>query len=200
MKMPPDPRLEATVDKILNKTRDAMLSGLDESYKESTEILANSQGTLEREYDRIIDEGKKEAAKIHRQIVGSSDLEARNKQLLLVEEAIDGVFEKALKEISGQRDKDYSTLVRSLIAEATETLGTTDIVLYCTSRDAETVRELLQYFPGSELASEAIDCLGGIKAKSKDGSMTFDNTVDARFDRLKPLIRKEIATKFGIGS
>ena len=29
--------------------------------------------------------------------------------------------------------------------------------------------------------------------------MTFDNTLDARIDRLKPLIRKEIASKFGVG-
>jgi len=30
--------------------------------------------------------------------------------------------------------------------------------------------------------------------------MTFDNTIDARLERLKPLIRKEIATKFGLGN
>ena len=29
--------------------------------------------------------------------------------------------------------------------------------------------------------------------------MTFDNTLDARVERLKPLIRKDIAGKFGVG-
>ena len=28
--------------------------------------------------------------------------------------------------------------------------------------------------------------------------MTFDNTINARIDRLKPLIRKGIAVKFGV--
>ena len=57
-----------------------------------------------------------------------------------------------------------------------------------------------QEFSGSELSSETIDCLGGITIKSKDGTMTFDNTIDARIERLKPLIRKEIASKFGVGN
>ena len=48
------------------------------------------------------------------------------------------------------------------------------------------------------MASEDIDCLGGIQIKSRDGTMAFDNTLDARISRLKPLIRKEIAAKFGV--
>jgi V/A-type H+-transporting ATPase subunit E len=36
--------------------------------------------------------------------------------------------------------------------------------------------------------------------KSKDGTTSFDNTLDARIERLKPLIRKEIASQFGVGN
>ena len=195
-----DSRLEATVDKILNKTEDEILSSLKSSYEESLQTLSKSQSALEQEYDRIIDEGRKEAEKIHKQIVGSADLESRNKQLLLVEKAIDDVFDKALNNISKERNSDYSNLIKSLIDEATKTLGTTDVVVYTNSKDKETVQSTLSNFSGAELASETIECLGGVKVKSKDGSMTFDNTIDARFDRMKPLIRKEIASKFGIGS
>ena len=195
-----DSRLEATVDKILNKTEDEILSSLKTSYDESVKTLSNSQTALEQEHDRIIDEGRKEAEKIHKQIVGSSDLEARNKQLLLVEKAIDDVFDQALDKISKERNSDYSNLIKSLIDEATKTLGTTEVKVYTNSQDKDTVQSTLANFAGAELASETIECLGGVKIQSKDGSMTFDNTIDARFDRMKPLIRKEIATKFGIGS
>ena len=195
-----DSRLEATVDKILNKTEHEILSSLKTSYDESLQTLSKSQNSLEQEYDRIIDEGRKEAEKIHKQIVGSADLESRNKQLLLVEKAIDEVFEKALAKISKERNSDYSNLIKSLIEDATKTLGTTDVIVYTNSQDKDAVQSSLSNFAGAELASDTIECLGGIKVKSKDGSMTFDNTIDARFDRMKPLIRKEIASKFGIGS
>lgn len=195
-----DSRLEATVDKILNKTEDEILSSLKSSYEESLQTLSKSQNSLEQEYDRIIDEGRKEAEKIHKQIVGSADLESRNKQLLLVEKAIDDVFEKALAKIAKERNSDYSNLIKSLIDDATKTLGTTDVVIYTNAQDKDAVQSALSNFSGAELASDTIECLGGVKVKSKDGSMTFDNTIDARFDRMKPLIRKEIASKFGIGS
>ena len=198
--MASDPRLEATVDKILNKTQEEILSGLKTSYEESIQTLSGSQNALEQEYDRIVDEGRKEAEKIHKQIVGSSDLESRNKQLLLVEKAIDDVFEQALEKISKERNSDYSNLITFLIEEAIKTLGTSDVIIYTNSEDKDTVQSSLANFSGAELASETIECLGGVKVKSKDGIMIFDNTIDARFDRMKPLIRKEIATKFGIGS
>lgn len=198
--MAPDSRLEATVDKIVSKTEGEILSGLKTSFEAAAKTISDSQGLLEREHDRIVDEGRKEAEKIHKQIVGSSDLEARNKQLLLVEKAIDGVFEQALERISKERDASYPDLMRSLIDEATRTIGTTEVAIYASSQDQDVAASSLSSFPGAELASDVIDCLGGVKVRSKDGSMTFDNTIDARFDRMKPLIRKEIASKFGIGA
>ena len=71
-----DPKLERTIDKILNQTEVENLSSLKKSFKESLEILSKSQASLEQEYDRIIDEGKKEAQKIEKQIIGGSDLES----------------------------------------------------------------------------------------------------------------------------
>lgn len=196
-----DSRLEATIDKILHKTEEDILSSLNDSLSESKKTLTNSQKSLEQEYDRIVDEGKKEAEKIHKQIVGSSDLESRNKQLLLVEKAIDDAFEKALEKInSTNRSGDYSKLISSLIEGATKTLGSSDVTIFTNSKDKETVQSVISNFSGAELSSETIDCLGGIKIRSKDGSMTFDNTIDARLERLKPLIRKEIASKFGLGN
>ena len=154
---------------------------------------------LESEYDKIISDGKKEADKIEKQIVGSSDLEARNKQLRFLEEAVDKVFSTALDRITkADRSGDYSNLIKTLLNEATQILGTSEIVVLTNTNDREVVQSELSNLPGSELSNDTVDCLGGIVAKSKDGAMTFDNTIDARIERLKPLIRKEIAAKFGV--
>jgi V/A-type H+/Na+-transporting ATPase subunit E len=45
----------------------------------------------------------------------------------------------------------------------------------------------------AKLSDQHIDVLGGIRIKSSDGTMTYDNTLDSRIERLKPLIRKNIA-------
>ena len=193
--------LEQAIDKILEKTEKEILSDLKNSGSDSKETLDNSLPKLEQEYDQIISNGKKEADKIEKQITGSSDLEARNKQLMTVEESIDKVFTKALDEIANvDRSGDYSNLIKSLLDESTKILGTTEIIIFTNSKDKDIVQSLLSQYPGAELSSETIDCLGGVKIKSKDGTMAFDNTIDAKVERLKPLIRKEVATQFGVGN
>ena len=199
--MTSDPKLERTVDKILNQTEVEILTSLKNSFDESIETLSKSQSSLEQESDKTIDEGKQESEKIEKQIVGSSDLESRNKQLLLVEESVEKVFDKAIEKIkSTNRNDDYSKLITTLLNEATEALGTTEVMIYTNSKDQDVVKQTLSKYSGAELSSETIDCLGGVEIKSKDGSMAFNNTIDARIERLKPLIRKEIASKFGLGN
>ena len=193
--------LEQAIDKILAKTEKEILLDLKNSSSDSKQTLDNSLTKLEQEYDKIISDGNKEADKIEKQIIGSSDLETRNKQLTTVEESIDKVFTKALDEIANaDRSGDYSKLIKSLFDESTKILGTTEIIVFTNSKDKDIVQSLLSQYPGAELSSETIDCLGGVKIKSKDGTMAFDNTIDAKVERLKPLIRKEISTQFGVGN
>jgi V/A-type H+-transporting ATPase subunit E len=193
--------LESTIDKILKNTEKDILTNIKSGLDESQQKLDDAIPKLESEYDKIISNGKKEADKIEKQITGASDIEVRNKQLLALEEAVERVFSSALEQIANaERSGDYSNLVKTLINEAIQILGTSEVTIFTNTKDKDVVQSTVSQFSGAELSSETIECLGGIKAKSKDGAMTFDNTIDARIERLKPLIRKEIAAKFGVGN
>ena len=193
--------LESTIDKILTNTEKNILSNIKSALVDSQQKIDSAIPKLESEYDKIISDGKKEANKIEKQITGSSDIEARNKQLMTLEESVNKVFSKALDQITNTaRNADYSNLIKTLLSESTQVLGTTQIIVFTSSKDKDTVQSMLSQFPGAELSSDQINCLGGVIVKSKDGAMTFDNTLDARIERLKPLIRKEIASKFGVGN
>ena len=199
--MAPNSSLEQAIEKIVKKTEKQILLDLKNSGSDSKQTLDDSLVKLEQEYDKIISDGNKEANKIEKQIVGSSDLEVRNKQLLLLEEGVDKVFSKALDQIAKtDRSGDYSNLIKTLLDESTKILGTTEVTVFTNAKDKDVVQSALSNFSGAELSSDTIDCLGGIIIKSKDGAMTFDNTIDARIERLKPLIRKEIASTFGVGN
>ena len=189
----------ATIDKILDQTEKSILSDISSELSNSYQKLDDSVSKLEAEYDKIIADGKKEADKIEKQIVGGSDIEARNKQLLALESSVNRVFTTALEQISNSdRTGDYANLIKTLLDESTRVLGTSEVIVFTNSKDKDVVQSTLSSFPGSELSSETIECLGGVKIQSKDGSMKFDNTIDARIERLKPLMRKEIASKFGV--
>lgn len=193
--------LERTIDKILTQTGDQISSSLKESLSESEKILSDALPRLEQEYDKIVADGKKEADKLKKQIVGSSDLDARNQQLVLIEESVEKVFNKAIDQVKNTpRDGQYSKLISSLLDESTKILGRSDITVYTSDSDREAVSAAVSKIPDASLSEESIACLGGVKVRSKDGTMTFDNTLDAKLERIKPLIRKEIAVQFGLGN
>jgi V/A-type H+-transporting ATPase subunit E len=166
--------LESTIDKILKNTEQDILANIKSGLDESQQNLDAAIPKLESEFDKIISDGKKEADKIEKQITGSADIEARNKQLLALEEAVDKVFSTALDQIANaDRSGDYSNLIKTLIEEAIQILGTSEISISTNAKDKDIVQSTLSQFSGAELSSETIDCLGGIKVKSKDGAMTL---------------------------
>lgn len=195
-----DPALQQTIDKVLGRAESEIAAKIEAAVAAAKSSLDDEASSLEIEYDRIVAGGTKEAEKVERQIVGGADLEARNKQLAVVEESIGRVFEEAVSRIrSAERDGSYSALVGALLDEAAGVLGTSEITVYTNARDRPLLEPLLSKYPGAALSAEDLDCMGGLRAESRDGSMSFDNTLDARLERLKPLIRKEIAASFGLG-
>ncbi len=193
--------LESTIDQVLDRNSAEFSQSLKNSLADAQKTLSESLPMLEEEYEKIISDGKKEADKIEKQIVGSADLEARNKALLVVQESAEKVLEKAKEKIANmERNSEYSSLITKLLSEATSALNTSDVIVYTNSKDKDLVQSAVSSISGAELSSDQIDCMGGVKVTSKDGSMSFDNTLDARIELLKPLIRKDIAAQFNLGN
>ena len=199
--MPSNSALESTIDQVLERNSSEFAQSLKNSLEDAQKTLSDALPMLEEEYDKIISDGKKEADKIEKQIVGSADLEARNKSLLIVQESTEKVLEKAKEKIANmERNSEYSSLITKLLTEATSALNTSDVIVYTNSKDKDVVQSAVSNISGAELSNDPIDCMGGVKVTSKDGSMSFDNTIDARIELLKPLIRKDIAAQFNLGN
>ena len=193
--------LESTIDQVLDRNSSEFSQSLKNSLEEAQKTLSDSLPMLEEEYEKIISDGKKEADKIAKQIVGSADLATRNKALLLVQESADKVLEKAKEKIQNMdRNSEYSSLITKLLTEATEALNTSEVIVYTNSKDKDVVQSAVSSISDAEMSNDMIDCMGGVKVTSKDGSMSFDNTIDARIELLKPLIRKDIAAQFNLGN
>ena len=199
--MPSNSALESTIDQVLERNSSEFSQSLKNSLEDAQKTLSDALTMIEEEYDKIISDGKKEADKIEKQIVGSADLEARNKSLLIVQESAEKVLEKAKEKIANMdRNSEYSSLITKLLTEATEALNTSEVIVFTNSKDKEVVQSAVSSVSGAEMSNDTIDCMGGVKVTSKDGSMSFDNTIDARIELLKPLIRKDIAAQFNLGN
>ncbi|MFZ0316248.1 MAG: V-type ATP synthase subunit E [Nitrososphaeraceae archaeon] len=189
--------LERTIDKVLSQKESALISEIDSALQNSLKNLESSKTTLQVEYDAIIESSKKQAENLKRQIIGSSTLNARNKELIIIESAIDEIFTKAKEKLAqSNNEKNYEKLLTRMIQDSVSKLGS-GILIQCNKADQKLVRKISsQESTGKNMkvsvSDDFLDIIGGIKATSADGTMTLDNTLDSNIESLKPLIRKDI--------
>lgn len=189
--------LERTIDKVLSQKESALISEIESALQNSLKNLESSKGSLQVEYDSIIESSKKQAENLKRQIIGSSTLNARNKELVIIESAIDEIFNKAKEKLAkSNNEKNYEKLLTRMIQDSVAKLGS-EIIIRCNSTDLKLVKKISSQESSDKkmkisVSDEAIDIIGGIKAGSLDGTMTLDNTLDSNIESLKPLIRKDI--------
>jgi V/A-type H+/Na+-transporting ATPase subunit E len=190
--------LERTIDKVLSQKESELISKLESAYQESLRNLDSSKSKLNSEYMAIVENAKKQAENLKRQIVGSSRLSARNNQLILVEDSVKTVFEMARKRLlSLHKEPDYEKLMKQALSSSLNEIGKSDLIIECNKTDSGLVRKLVNSINKERettmvVADKNIDILGGIRATSSDGTLTYDDSIDSRIERLKPLIRKNI--------
>jgi len=189
--------LERTIDKVLSQKESALITEIDSALKNSLKNLESSKSNLQAEYDNIIEASNKQAENLKRQIIGSSTLSARNKELVIIESAIDEIFNKAKEKLAkSNNEKNYEKLLNNLIADSAGKLGS-EIIIQCNKTDLKMVKKIASDISTDKkmkitVSDEVLDIIGGIKATSLDRTMTLDNTLDSSIESLKPLIRKEI--------
>jgi V/A-type H+/Na+-transporting ATPase subunit E len=192
--------LERTINKVISQAEADFITQIDSSFQESLKNLAASRTKLEAEYNRILEGARKQGDNLKRQIVGSSRLSARNRQLVLIERAVNDTFEKAKTILaSSNKENSYRLLMRKILKDSVTMIDSEQVIVECNKNDIELVEKAISdSFKDNDklkikMSDHPLNAIGGIRLTSADGSMTFDNTLDSRIERLKPLIRKSIA-------
>lgn len=198
-KMSTSSALERTVDKVLSQKEADLITQIDSAYQEALTNIESSRTKLEAEYLRIVEGAKKQAENLKRQIVGSSRLAARNKQLLLIDTAVNNAFEKAKVDLaSSNKEEKYRVLITRMLENSVSAIGSDEVIVECNKNDFDLVKKAITDLSKdntkskAKLSDQPINAIGGIRVRSADGSITYDNTLDSRIERFKPLIRKDI--------
>jgi V/A-type H+-transporting ATPase subunit E len=193
------PTLDRTVDKVLTQKLEEFIVQIDSANQQALSNLESSKSSLRSEYERIIQTSKKQSENLKRQILGSKRLESRNQELLLIERSVNDYFEKAKERLHElPRDKEYKGMINEMLEDCISAIGSEEIIIESNEKDSKIVSELMGKKSRQvkvSLSEKPINALGGLRARSADGSLTYDSTLELRTERLKPLIRKEIVQR-----
>ena len=198
--MSSSPPLERTINQVLTKKESELLTQLNNSYLESINNLEISKSQLESEYLNIISNAEKKAETLAKQVIGSNKLSTRNKELVLLEQAVNDIFTKAEEKLMVQTSNDsrYKNLLSKMLDEGIPNISTAGVVIECLEKDSEFFKQQIEllstkYHKKIKLNTNLKNTIGGFKLKSTDGTIILDNTITSRIERIKPLIRKNIA-------
>jgi V/A-type H+-transporting ATPase subunit E len=186
---------EKTLSKVSEEFLSEVYSDIKNASQELLEITEKEMRDVKESFTKIIESAQKQAESLKRQIIGSAEIEARNYQLRVLEDAVVAVINSALERLQKIEQERYEEALSKMLHEAYETIGK-ECIVYCNKKDRSLVSSLVKKLKLGKISvsPEHIDTAGGIVVESKDRTIRFDNTVEARIERMKQELRKEISS------
>ena len=99
------------------------------------------------------------------------------------------------------QDKNYQKSLNSFLIEGIVLLDDSTLYVSCNKKDRQLIQKIIpnlskQYNKEIKLNDKSIDTCGGVILSNADSSVSINNTIEERLERMKPELRTEIVRKF----
>ena len=174
---------------------------IQDANAEVSAIQAKAEKTAEVEATKIKENGIKQSEMRYQQIISEAKMNARRAKLDAKEDVIEAAFNQAtgeLKEKAAEGGDEYKDSLSKMIKEAADELGSDDLIIQLNEADTNTFKKDLSSdtfeIDGINFKlGEPIDVIGGAILKTSNGDIEVNNTIEARLERYKSILRSEVA-------
>ena len=175
---------------------------IQEVNAEVSAIEAQADKTAEVEKAKILENGKKQSDMRYQQIISEAQRNARRAKLSAKEEIIEAAFEKAVSELeqkASSQSADYEDSLIKMIKEAADEIGCDDLIIQLNEADTNQFKGEISSDNTFDVEGikfklgEPINAIGGAILKTSNGDIEVNNTIDARLERFKSILRSEVA-------
>ena len=192
------------VESIMSEAQEKADVIIQDANAEVSAIQAKAEKTAEAEKTKILENGKKQSDMRYQQIISEAKMNARRAELGAKEDVIEAAFNQAIGELkikASSGDEEYKDSLSKMIMEATNEIGSNDLILQLNEADTQKFKDDLSS-QGSDsfeiegikfTLGEPIDAIGGAILKTANGDIEVNNTIEARLERFKSILRSEVA-------
>ena len=189
------------VSSIMSEAQEKADVIIQDANADVSAITAKAEKTAEAEKVKILDNGKKQSDMRYQQIISEAKMNARRAKLGAKEEVIEAAFNQAtgeLKSIAASGSEEYEDSLSKMIKEAADEIGRDDLIIHLNEADTNKFKQELSS-DSFELEGvnfklgEPIKAIGGAILKTSDGDIEVNNTIEARLERFKSILRSEVA-------
>ena len=190
------------VESIMSEAQGKADVIIQDANAEVSAIQAKAEKTADVEKIKILDNGKKQSDMRYQQIISEAKMNARRAELGAKEEVIEAAFNQAIGELktkASSNDSDYEHALGKMIKEAADEIGSNDLIIQLNEADTNKLKADLSSDDSFEIeginfkVGEPIDAIGGAILKTSNGDIEVNNTIEARLERFKSILRSEVA-------
>lgn len=190
------------VSSIMSEAQEKADVIIQEVNAEVSAIEAQADKTAEVEKAKILENGKKQSDMRYQQIISEAKMNARRAKLSAKEEIIEAAFEKAVSELeqkASSQSADYEDSLIKMIKEAADEIGGDDLIIQLNEADTNQFKGEISSDNTFDVEGikfklgEPINAIGGAILKTNNGDIEVNNTIDARLERFKSILRSEVA-------
>jgi len=185
-----------TLQKVAAEFEADVLSDLQAGKEQALQNVQAVRRETAQAVAKTIEGGERQAESVKRQIIGAAELEVRNAQLRSLETTVNEVFDSAVRKVSSLSDSALEGSLTFLIKEGMDVIGPRAVV-HCSANQRKAVsgavRKLNKGPVKLTVDEKGIETIGGVVLATSNGSMKFDNTYEARLERMRQTLRKEVA-------
>ena len=194
------------VSSIMSEAQEKADVIIQDANAEASAVTAKAEKSAEAERIKIQDNGKKQSDMRYQQIISEAKMNARRAELGAKEEVIEAAFSKAtdeLKDIASSNSDEYKDSLSKMIKEAADEIGGNNFVIQLNEADTEIMKGQLKESSSDDSSfqveditfeiGEPIDAIGGVILKTSNGDIEVNNTIEARLERYKSVLRSEVA-------
>ena len=191
--------------KILEKAKAAAADSLKKEQERCKALLDGVRSAGEAALAESLEQAKHRGQMIHKEYEASAQLEAKLLLLKKRDEIISRVIAQAWDQLKVRvKRDDYAEVAGRLIQEAIQALGLKDAVVTLGANEkqllgsnldgiAKTLSSRVGHTVKLALASETLNSLGGVKVTDAQCHLLYDNTWDARLERVRQELALEIS-------
>jgi vacuolar-type H+-ATPase subunit E/Vma4 len=182
---------------------------LNEAHAEAEQILAeaqaNAQAVRERAQEQasaeraeLLARATEEAERLSSQAVASAQLQARAAELERREKLLNSVFDAARQQIAGVPQRaDYDQIARDLLRQALINLAADTALIRADERTQPALTDQVLAGISAELGVQVthgtpLEHGVGLVVLTADGHRQYDNTLEARLERLQNALRAPV--------
>ena len=174
---------------------------MQDANAEASAITQNAEKKAEAEKTKILENGKKQSDMRYQQIISEAKMNARRAKLDAKEDVIEAAFSQAtgeLKQKAADGNDDYKDSLSKMIKEAADEIGGNDLIIQLNEADTNQFKQELSSdtfeLDGIKFQlGEPIKTIGGAILKTSNGDIEVNNTIEARLERYKSILRSEVA-------